>query len=193
MTQECDMTSADADRWNARYRDATISDSIDTHELVSAELERLDVGSRVLDLACGLGNAGLHAARAGCDVTFVDVSEVALDAVAQRAMAESLEVRTQVLDLDQESVPAGPWDVIICVHYLNRDMLGTLGDRLSPTGRVVVAIATRTNLERHERPSARFLLDRDELPTLLPDLRVLHHEETWRSNGVHEAWLVAGP
>lgn len=187
------MTSADADRWNARYRDATIPDSIDTHELVSAELERLDAGSRVLDLACGLGNAGLNAARAGCDVTFVDVSEVALDAVAQRAMAESLEVHTQVLDLEQESVPAGPWDVIICVHYLNRYMLGTLGDRLSRTGRVVVAIATRTNLERHERPSARFLLDRDELPTLLPDLRVLHHEETWRSNGMHEAWLVASP
>jgi len=50
---------------------------------------------------------------------------------------------------------------------------------------------TTTNLERHERPSSRFLLDPGELPDLVPDLEVVEFTEAWRSNNAHEAWLVA--
>ncbi len=190
------MCSADADRWNARYREATTPDSIEPHEIVSVELEGvedIEAGSLVLDLACGLGDAGLTLARTGCAVTFVDVSAVALDAVSRRAAAEGLDVHTMVVDLENQPVPSGPWNIIICVHYLNRKMLASLGAQLAPSGRAVVAIATTTNLERHDRPPARFLLERDELPTLLRDLKVIRHDESWRDNGVHEAWLVASP
>ncbi len=193
MEQECDMASADADRWNTRYSQTTTPDAINPPEIVSAELETVEEGSRVLDLACGFGDAGLALARTGCLVTFVDVSAVVLEAVSRRAEAASLDVRTVVADLEQEPVPSGPWDVIICVHYFDRGVLDSLGEQLAPDGRVVVAIATQTNLERHDRPSARFLLEHDELPTLLPNLRVIRHDEDWRSNGVHEAWLVASP
>ncbi|MDW3175959.1 MAG: class I SAM-dependent methyltransferase [Acidimicrobiia bacterium] len=185
------MPSTDAERWNARYQQASTPRAIEPHELVALQLSEIGEGRRVLDVACGLGDAGLSLAKEGCDVTFVDVSEVALDAVARRAEAESLTVETLLLDLANEPLPDGPWDIIVCVHYLDRALLARFGSHLATGGVAVIAIATSTNLERHERPSARFLLDADELPSLLPDLHAVRHDEEWRSNGSHEAWLVA--
>ena len=65
-----------------------------------------------------------------------------------------------------------------------------LTERLAPGGVLGVIIATETNLERNEKPGRPFLLDAGELPGLVPDVEVLHHSETWRDNGRHEAHLV---
>lgn len=185
------MPSTDAERWNAKYQQVSPPRAIDPHELVALHLSEIGEGCRVLDVACGFGDAGLALARNGCDVTFVDVSEVALDAVARRAEAESLAVQTLLVDLVNEPLPEGLWDAIVCVHYLDRALLSSIGRHLATDGVAIIAIATSTNLERHQRPSARFLLDAGELPSLLPDLRAVRHDEEWRSNGTHEAWLVA--
>ena len=80
------------------------------------------------------------------------------------------------------------------MHYLDRSLLQSLGTVTASGGRVAVAIATSTNLERNDRPSARFLLEPDELPSLLTathELAIVHHSEAWRDNGAHEAWVVA--
>jgi tellurite methyltransferase len=185
------MGSADADRWNQRYRDARAPQNIDAPGIVHMVIESVRHGARVLDVACGLGDAGLTLAQHGCDVTFVDVSPVALQLVRDRASNERLDVTTMALDLSREDPPNGPWDLITCVHYLDRDLLARLSQYLAPGGRLVAAIATRRNLEQHARPSARFLLEEEELPRLVPALHVLHHDEAWRANGVHEAWLIA--
>lgn len=50
---------------------------------------------------------------------------------------------------------------------------------------------TRTNLARHEKPPARFLLEDGELPGLIQGLRIEHYEEGWLSEGRHEAVVVA--
>ena len=80
---------------------------------------------------------------------------------------------------------------IACVHYLDRGLIGRLANELAPAGLLVVAIATAKNLERYDRPSARFLLEPGELPTLLSGLDIVESSEDWRRNSVHEAWLVA--
>ena len=148
-------------------------------------------GHSTLDVACGWGDAGLYLATRGATAVLTDISTVALAAVTQRATALGVEAKTLALDLENEPVPDGPWDAITCVHYLDRALLPRLGAAIAPGGRLVCAIATTTNLERHERPSARFLLELGELPTLVPDLEVIHFSEDWRASGVHEAWLVA--
>ncbi len=184
------MATSDGEKWDERYRNATPPHGVAAPEIVSAHLGDLGTGNRVLDVACGFGDAGLWLAGRGADVTFADVSAVALAAVRERADQLAASITTTVVDLETEPVPAGPWDAITNIHYLDRDLLARLTAELSSTGRLVVAIATTTNLERHERPSARFLLDPDELPTLLPEAHVLHFSEAWRANDVHEAWGV---
>ncbi len=185
--------TSDADRWDARYRDAPIPQLLSPPELVRTALAEIPTLAPVLDVACGWGDAGLWLADRGADVTLTDVSAVALAAVEARAADSGLSVDTVVRDLTTGTVPAGPWHAITCVHYLDRTLLAHLGAVLAPGGRLVVAIATTTNLERHERPSARFLLQPGELPDLVPDLDVVDFSEAWRRNDVHEAWLVATP
>lgn len=186
------MTSA-AEHWDARYETGTVPPTIVPPEIVTAHLGNIGSGSNALDVASGWGDGGLYLASQGAAVTFVDVSSVALTTVVDRAATIGADVTTLATDLTVAAVPGGPWDAITVVHYLDRELLPRLGATLARAGRLAVAVATVTNLERHDRPSARFLLDRDELPALLPNLEVLHFSEDWRANGVHEAWLVASP
>ncbi len=185
------VTSPDADRWNARYAGAVRPTAIDPHELLSSPFGRVSPGMTVLDVASGWGDSGLHLAQQGATATFVDVSAVVLEAVEERAQELGLEVSTIAIDLSTAEVPAGPWDLITCFHYLDRDLLPRLVAALAPGGRLLCAIATVTNLERHERPSARFLLENGELASLVPEAEMVHFSEDWRANGVYEAWLVA--
>jgi SAM-dependent methyltransferase len=50
-------------------------------------------GQRVLDVACGSGNAALVAARRYCDVTGIDFVPALIERSKQRATAEGLEIR----------------------------------------------------------------------------------------------------
>ena len=181
----------DAKRWNERYRNAEPPIGLNPHPLVESAINAGLPGTAI-DVACGLADSGLHLATLGVEVCCADVSPVALDLVKTRASQLSVEVSTEVFDSTSDPMPSGPWDMIVCLHYLDRELLKSLGDHLAPSGRLIVAIATEENLTRHERPSARFLLKPGELPGLIrPDLEVEHFDEAWRSNDTHEAWLVA--
>ena len=63
--------------------------------------------------------------------------------------------------------------------------------RLKPGGRAVVVQPTRSNLERHKRPSEAYLLEDDELPDLLEGLQILHYQQGWLDEGRHDAVAVA--
>ncbi len=150
--------------------------------------------STMLDVACGFGGDGLVMAQRGVKVRFLDVSAIALDHVKAQADTLGLDIQTQLFDTTTEALPVGQWGLISCVHYLDRELLRHLGSRLGPNGRVAVAIATVSNLERHARPPARFLVEPGELPDLLTahhQLRIVHHSEAWRTNDAHEAWVIA--
>ncbi|HTV19055.1 MAG TPA: class I SAM-dependent methyltransferase [Polyangiaceae bacterium] len=77
-----------------------------TLQLVGETLcEALDVeaGSRVLDVACGNGNAALAAARRWCRVTGLDYVPALLERAAARARAEGLEL--ELIEGDAERLP----------------------------------------------------------------------------------------
>ena len=189
--------ASDAQRWDDRYTNGTIPTTISPHPIVAEAAKYLagEPGTRAGDVACGWGDAGLWLAAAGFDVTCFDISSVALDSVAQRALDSDVNITTDVHDTQTKGTPTGPWDLLTVVHYLDRDMLRDMSSQLEPGGVLAIAIATKTNLERHERPSPRFLLDPDELVPLVtsmgPHLDILRADEAWRANGVHEAWLIA--
>jgi SAM-dependent methyltransferase len=77
--------------------------------LLTAELlcEAVDLraGERVLDVACGTGNAALAAARRFCQVTGIDYVPALLERARQRAHAEGLEASFQ--EADAEALPFG--------------------------------------------------------------------------------------
>jgi ubiquinone/menaquinone biosynthesis C-methylase UbiE len=63
----------------------------------------LEAGSRVLDVACGNGNATLAAARRWCKVTGLDYVPALLDRAGERAVAEHLDV--ELVEGDAEQLP----------------------------------------------------------------------------------------
>jgi SAM-dependent methyltransferase len=75
----------------------------------------LQAGWRVLDVACGSGNAAIAAARCGCDVVGVDYVPALLERGRLRAEAEGVVV--QLLEGDAEALPfpAQSFDAVLSV------------------------------------------------------------------------------
>ncbi|MEM9130727.1 MAG: class I SAM-dependent methyltransferase [Actinomycetota bacterium] len=185
------MTSedvSDRDRWNERYRSGQESG---VAPLLARELHRLPRAGRAIDVAGGTGQVAEILAARGLTTTVADVSDVALERAAERTERAGHTVETRLVDLAADGLPPGPWDVVTCFNYLDRALLGTVADELAPGGLLVITIATRTNLERHERPAARFLLDDGELPTLIGALDIELYREEWGLDGRHCAELIA--
>lgn len=184
------MADADRNRWNDKWAASEIGTDHGSRMLDLLE-PWLPEGGRVLDIAGGGSNTSLEFARRGFEVTVADVSDVGLIQARQRALAEDLEISTVEVDLKAEPLPAGPWHVITLANYLQRDLFGSILGALAPGGIFGVIIATKTNLERNERPGAPFSVDPDELPQLVLGLEIIHHSAEWRPNNRHEAHLVA--
>src|SRR5580765_800411 len=68
-------------------------------------LKRLDVapGTRMLDVACGAGQIAIPAARAGANVTGIDIAPNLVDQAQARARAEGVDVRFD--EGDAEALP----------------------------------------------------------------------------------------
>ncbi|MDH3755752.1 MAG: class I SAM-dependent methyltransferase [Acidimicrobiia bacterium] len=184
-----DDALSDRDRWNARYID--VDDVDGAPGALAWALPHLPTVGSAIDVAGGRGGAACVLASRGLDTTLAEISSVAIEMAEKRAARSRLTLATIEVDLQHDPFPLGPWDVICCFHYLHRPLFAAMANALVPGGILVAGIATRTNLERNERPSARFLLDDGELLTLVPELEVVDHEEGWNDGGSHEARLVA--
>jgi SAM-dependent methyltransferase len=72
-------------------------------------------GQRVLDVACGSGNAALVAARRYCDTSGVDYVPELIERARQRAAAEGVRIDFQVGDAQSLPYPDASFDVILSV------------------------------------------------------------------------------
>jgi SAM-dependent methyltransferase len=180
----------DRDRWNQRWRDAVPAAP---SAFVASQLGALPVTGRALDVAGGAGRDAVALARHGLDVTVVDVSDAGLERAGEHAIAAGVGLHLVRADLDDEALPVGPWDVIVVNHFLCRALWPALSAALAPGGRLLLCQPTRSNLERHPSPSARFLVDDGELLAFARSagLDIVHHREGWTDSGRHEAELVA--
>src|SRR5215207_3061207 len=67
----------------------------------------------VLDVACGTGNLAIPAARAGADVTGIDIAPNLLEQARQRAVAEDLDVTFEEGDAEQLPYADSQFDVVM--------------------------------------------------------------------------------
>jgi SAM-dependent methyltransferase len=123
-------------------------------------------------------------------VTITDVSDVALEFAAVRARSCDVALATLEIDLAENDLPGGPWDVIMVFHYLDRRLFSAFSRLVQPGGFVIGSLATVRNLERNKRPPLPYLLDEGELPGLIDGLDLTNYDESWE-DGHHDARFVA--
>ncbi|WP_354697607.1 tRNA methyltransferase [Paraconexibacter sp. AEG42_29] len=132
---------------------STIDWSIGSYERTATELDPasaevvelagITAGERVLDIACGTGNAALKAAARGGIVVGVDLAERLVLVAQQRAQAAGLDVKFVPADAQQLPLDDGTVDVALSVFGLifAPDQQRTAAEMvrvLRPGGRAIV-------------------------------------------------------
>ena len=184
------MSEADRKKWDARYLESNGALGEACGFLKSWDAYLPKVG-RALDVGGGSGRNALWLARRGLDVTLLDISEVGLSQARAAFKSQGLRMRTLMADLDHDSLPTGPWDLILCTNFLCRKLFSAADSLLAPGGLLVVSQPTRTNLKKHPKPGEQYLLGDGELPLLVDPLLIELYEEGWLDEGRHEGRIRA--
>jgi SAM-dependent methyltransferase len=182
----------DRERWNAIWRErAGELESPSAFLVEHAGL--LPAKGKALDIAGGAGRNAVWLARRGLDVTLVDCSDVAITRAETKAAGVGVKLRARREDLDQPLDLAPLYDVVVIVHYLDREQRDAHAQLLVEGGLLVHVQQTVVNLERHAKPSRRFLVEEGELAAWIDRLgfEMLVHREGWNDDGVHEACVIA--
>jgi len=169
----------DRARWNAKYR-ATDHVPAQPSAVLVELAEHLPSTGRALDLAGGAGAESVWLAQRGLDVTLADVSDAALELARTRAESRGVALETLRLDLPADGPPPGPWDLVVCLNYFEPAVWPAL--QLAPGCTVVWIHPTVTNLQRHAKPSRRFLLQPGQAAGIVdarPDLHITLQREAW--------------
>jgi ubiquinone/menaquinone biosynthesis C-methylase UbiE len=104
MLRPVSGTGSVADSWSGASYERIAETLAPIHDRVVAALA-IEPGERVLDVACGTGGVALRAARAGAEVTGIDLSADQLAKARQAADAEGLEIRFE--EGDCQELPYG--------------------------------------------------------------------------------------
>jgi len=128
--------------WDERYSASEQVWSGNPNGALLAEAAGLAPG-RALDVGCGEGADAVWLARAGWDVTALDVSGVALERAARHAREEGVTVHWVHRGLVEADLPAGSFD-LVTVHYpalprtAARDAERALTAAVAPGGTLLV-------------------------------------------------------
>jgi 2-polyprenyl-3-methyl-5-hydroxy-6-metoxy-1,4-benzoquinol methylase len=184
------MSQEDLDKWQAKYADADAAPS-----QPSVHLTKLDAmlprSGTALDIAGGAGRHAIWLAARGLATTLVDISPNALAIASQRADKIGVALTCDQRDLDSGELPAGPFDVVMSFHFLERKIWPAMRQALAPGGWLVFVQPTVRNLERHARPPAGFLLELGEAKQVTAGLEIVSYEEDWLEEGRHESVVIA--
>ncbi len=117
MTQGVDVaavTERQKETWGAAGYQSIANQVVDVGE---ALVEAVDPGptQRVLDVACGTGNAALGAARRACDVVGLDYVPAMIERARARAEADGLPVRFEVGDAQALPYSEAEIDAVLSV------------------------------------------------------------------------------
>jgi SAM-dependent methyltransferase len=170
------------DRWNERYASDPGREWMPETpaEWLVAHEELLTGGGRALDVACGDGRNALYLAQRGYMVDAIDVSDVAIDALRATVEARGLTmtIAPRVVDLEHEPLPAGPYDVIVMLNFLQRDLFEPLQGALAPGGLLVFETLARCHVDELGHSfNPDYLVAPGELPAAFAGLELVDHHE----------------
>jgi tellurite methyltransferase len=188
--------------WDERHRESAAAGKLPEPANIVTELLPLLPRGAALDVACGSGRHALFLAQRGWHVTAVDGSRVALERVQEAARQESVTatVRRSVAekpraknsgievvhgDLEHTYLPANRYDVIVCIHYLQRSLFPQFAAALRAGGMLLMETFTKAQLRFTGGPrSPGYLLECGELRQAFPGLHTIFSRELSAGQGI---------
>ena len=178
--------------WDQKYRQNPELNPYS--EFLPAVEKYLPRSGDCVDIAGGNGRNALWFAEKNFTTSLVDVSGVALDQAKEASHSRGVELECIQRDVERNSLPLErKWDIALITFFLDRDLIMQIPKFLNESGIFLFAHPTKKNLERHENPSSRFLLEDSEIFDLaenLDSMKTEYIDEGWRTSGKHEAWMV---
>lgn len=160
----------DAERWNERYEGRRTGDPTPPTGLRDAEVP---APGRFLDVACGLGEQTLWAARRGFRVVALDASAVAVAALRRAAgeigVSELVDARVHDLDDGLPSDLGGAFALVVCQRFRNPELYPQLVAVAEPGGLIVVTVLSRVGVAG---PAGPYHAPAGELALAVRDLDV---------------------
>jgi len=140
-----------------------------------------------LDLAGGLGRHALWLASRSWQVTVVDLSDVAIGKLSRAALERSVKLDLLVEDVSRYKFEPARFDLIVLFYHLDRSIFPKISFALKPGGLLISKMTLIWDTDARVTTVATEPLHREELPALVPELHVLHHQERpVRDRGVVE-------
>ncbi len=165
----------DARKWNGRYQsEAQYRQHGHPSQLLQDFAHLLPQNGLVLDAAAGVGVNALFVAKQGMSVVALDISEVGLQLLRQRAAGLGVWVDTAVFDLTQPYFPPNCVDVILNFRFLERAAFAAYRQALRPGG--LLFFETFVHLGEGETPG--YFLESGELRRAFADWQIIHYAET---------------
>jgi len=174
-----DVSESPSEFWDRRYRESERLWSENANALLVAFAAELPPG-RALDIGAGEGRNAIWLAKAGWDVTALDVSRVGLERAAQRASEEGVELECVVGDW-REYASGAPLDLVVIsfMHphpHERRTMFERTGAALAPGGHLFTVGVDAGEHGRRGPPDADRLYTPDRLREALAGFELLRCE-----------------
>jgi len=179
-------------RWDKKYSTKKYLFGREAITFLQDHVDLLPKG-HVLDLAMGEGRNGVFLATKEFQVTGVDISAEGLKKAETLAAELGVTIKTVVADLESYEIPANTFDVIICTYYLQRDLFSKIAAALKPGGMALIETYTMDHLQYRSGFNKAFLLEPNELLSMLPGLRIVRYQEVDTGNAAFASILAQKP
>ena len=157
------MANKDREKWDLRYRK-------DSGQCIPSRVLQKYINhappGRALDIACGNGRNSIALVQRGFTVDAVDISEVATQNLADRALG----INVKCQDIDDWVIPENSYELIINIRFLDRRLFSMIEKGLKPGGMLIFESFTGG-------VDKIFCLTPNELLHSFPSLHVLYYEE----------------
>ncbi len=173
-------SNEESDKWDAIYQ--SIQQNGETTKLNPAYILQkfhhlLPAQGKALDLASGLGANAMFLAQHNMESHAWDISSTAIEKLKEISSSLNLDINTKVRDVVTSPPEENSFDVIVVVHFLDRQIMPAIIAALRKNGLLFYQTFTRTRVQESGPSSDKYRLGKNELLDLCKDLDTVFYRE----------------
>jgi tellurite methyltransferase len=170
------MSLKDKEKWDTKYSNSDRISVKSPSEWLTPHTGLLSGEGKALDIAAGEGRNSVFAASLGYEVVCMDISEVALSKANRLANEKNVKITTVSADLDNNSLPANEYDLVLCFNFLDRNLFQEIRNTLKTNGILFYETFTVDYL-KYSSFKRQWVLEQNELLKAFEGFRVLRYRE----------------